>query len=79
MFFIDEVSKYRVYNESGEKELGEYGKIFEEEYVSILNDYISIFDSEYQAYLRRDDVSKIHNGYFSIDFLHIAFWWLYIC
>ena len=67
LFFIDEVSKYRVYNESGEKELGEYGKIFEEEYVSILNDYISIFDSEYQAYLRRDDVSKIHNGYFSID------------
>ena len=67
LFFIDEVSKYRVYNESGEKELGEYGKIFEEEYVSILNDYISIFDSEYQAYLKRDDVSKIHNGYFSID------------
>ena len=67
LFFIDEVSKYRVYNESGEKELGEYGKIFEEEYVSILNEHISIFDSEYQAYLRRDDVSKIHNGYFSID------------
>ena len=67
LFFIDEVSKYRVYNESGEKELGEYGKIFEEEYISILNDYISIFDSEYQAYLRRDEVSKIHNGYFSID------------
>lgn len=67
LFFIDEVSKYRVYNESGEKELGEYGKIFEEEYISILNEHISIFDSEYQAYLRRDDVSKIHNGYFSID------------
>lgn len=67
LFFIDEVSKYRVYNESGEKELGEYGKIFEEEYVSILNEHISIFDSEYQAYLKRDDVSKIHNGYFSID------------
>ena len=47
LFFIDEVSKYRVYNENGEKELGEYGKIFEEEYVSILNEHISIFDSEY--------------------------------
>lgn len=67
LFFIDEVSKYRVYNENGEKELGEYGKIFEEEYISILNEHISIFDSSYQAYLRRDDVSKIHNGYFSID------------
>ena len=67
LFFIDEVSKYRVYNESGEKELGDYGKIFEDEYDSILNEHISIFDSEYQAYLRRDEVSKIHNGYFSID------------
>lgn len=67
LFFIDDVSKYRVYDENGEKKLGEYGKIFEEEYISILNEHISIFDSAYQAYLRRDDVSKIHNGYFSID------------
>ncbi|MEA3359682.1 MAG: DEAD/DEAH box helicase family protein, partial [Thermodesulfobacteriota bacterium] len=33
LFFIDEVAKYRVYNESGEEEGGQYAKIFEEEYM----------------------------------------------
>ena len=41
--------------------------MFEEEYTNILNDNISLFDSDYQQYLRRFDVSEIHNGYFSID------------
>lgn len=31
LFFIDEVGKYRIYNESGEELNGEYGSIFEEE------------------------------------------------
>ncbi|WP_211229747.1 DEAD/DEAH box helicase family protein [Olivibacter sitiensis] len=30
LFFIDSVEKYRVYDESGEKALGEYAKLFEE-------------------------------------------------
>ena len=31
LFFIDEVAKYRQYDEDGTQKLGEYGKIFEEE------------------------------------------------
>lgn len=67
LFFIDEVAKYKSYGEDGEVVQGVFWKIFEEEYANILNENISLFDSEYQLYLRRFDVSEIHNGYFSID------------
>lgn len=69
LFFIDEVSKYRQYDENGDEVLGEYGKMFEEEYLDILNQNLTMFDSEYQKYLRStaDEISRIHKGYFSID------------
>ena len=67
LFFIDEVAKYKSYNAEGEVEHGVFWEIFEEEYNNILNENISLFDSDYQRYLRRFDVSEIHNGYFSID------------
>lgn len=69
LFFIDEVAKYRQYDEDGNEILGEYGKMFEEEYVNILNDHITMFDTPYQKYLRStcSDVSAVHKGYFSID------------
>ena len=69
LFFIDEVSKYRQYDEDGNELLGEYGKVFEEEYHSILNSFINLKDSPYQRYLRKSclDATKVHNGYFSID------------
>ncbi|MBO5044938.1 MAG: DEAD/DEAH box helicase family protein [Alistipes sp.] len=67
LFFIDEVAKYKSYNAEGEVEQGVFWKIFEEEYATIFNENISLFDSDYQQYLRRFDVSEIHNGYFSID------------
>lgn len=69
LFFIDEVAKYRQYDEDGNELLGEYGKIFEEEYLSILNEYTTLLDTPYQKYLREfcSDVSAIHKGYFSID------------
>ena len=69
LFFIDEVAKYRQYDEEGNEVLGEYGKMFEGEYVNILNDYITLFDTPYQKYLRStcSDVSAVHKGYFSID------------
>lgn len=69
LFFIDEVAKYRQYDEDGNKILGEYGKIFEQEYLNVLNEYINIFDTPYQKYLKTtcSDVSAVHNGYFSID------------
>lgn len=67
LFFIDEVAKYRQYGEDGEELLGEYGRIFEEEYTAVLNEHLSLFDSDYQRYLRQFDVHQIHRGYFSID------------
>ena len=67
LFFIDEVAKYKSYGEDGEVEKGVFWKIFEEEYTNILNENLLLFDSAYQQYLRRFDVSEIHNGYFSID------------
>ncbi|MGD6731866.1 MAG: type III restriction-modification system endonuclease [Pleomorphochaeta sp.] len=69
LFFIDEVAKYRQYNENGEELLGEYGKIFEEEYLNILDSKIGLFETPYQKYLKEkcSNVSKVHEGYFSID------------
>ncbi|TXE82976.1 restriction endonuclease subunit R [Campylobacter peloridis] len=69
LFFIDEVAKYRQYDEDGNEVLGEYAKMFEEEYLSVLNQYTSIFDTPYQRYLKStcSDVSAVHKGYFSID------------
>lgn len=69
LFFIDEVAKYRRYDEDGNEQLGEYGKIFEEEYFHILNDYLTLENTAYQNYLRTicSEPTTVHNGYFSID------------
>lgn len=69
LFFIDEVAKYRQYDEEGNEVLGEYGVMFEEEYISVLNNYTTLFDTPYQKYLKEhcSDVSAVHKGYFSID------------
>lgn len=67
LFFIDEVAKYRVYNEAGEEINSEYGDIFEQEYARILNDYITLEDTPYLRYLKSIEPNKTHAGYFSID------------
>ena len=69
LFFIDEVAKYRQYDEDGNQVLGEYGKIFEEEYIKAYNEKGHLLNTAYDQYLAKtiDDVSKIHAGYFSID------------
>jgi len=69
LFFIDEVAKYRQYDENGDEVLGEYGEMFEQEYKNILNENITLFDTPYQKYLKStcSDVSSVHKGYFSID------------
>ena len=67
LFFIDEVAKYRVYDENGEEQNSEYAQIFEEEYTNILNDYITLLDTPYVRYLKSIDVKDTHKGYFSID------------
>ncbi len=66
LFFIDEVSKYKYY-EDNQALKGEYAKIFEEEYNKAIGDYINMFDDEYSKYLKSFETGKIHAGYFSID------------
>lgn len=67
LFFIDEVAKYRQYDKEGNAVNGPYGRIFEEEYMNILNDYITLMDDPYVDYLKTISVAQTHEGYFSID------------
>lgn len=69
LFFIDKVEHYRQYDEDGNELLGEYGIIFEQEYMDILNQYITLSDTPYTRYLKEmcSDASAVHKGYFSID------------
>ena len=67
LFFIDEVAHYRQYDEDGNELLGDFGKMFEQEYISVLNDYITLNVSPYIEYLKSIDVKDTHKGYFSID------------
>ena len=65
LFFIDEVAKYRVY-ENGSQTDGEYAKIFEEEYQNAIQ-HQELLDKDYIDYLNSHSVNDIHKGYFSID------------
>ncbi|MFT3889732.1 MAG: DEAD/DEAH box helicase family protein [Arachnia sp.] len=70
LFFIDEVAKYRDYDR--EDTLGEYARVFEEEYEALLTDYLARLDFDeaaerYRAYVESTPVRRIHEGYFSID------------
>jgi type III restriction enzyme len=68
LFFIDTVEKYRVYDESGEQQLGEYAQIFEEEYDKVKNEFLDLFQQEYNDYLKDTDPSKVHRGYMPTNF-----------
>jgi type III restriction enzyme len=68
LFFIDQVAKYRDYDQPDEK--GDYARVFEEEYDQLRNEYLSelALDNEpYRAYLAGIATDRTHNGYFSID------------
>lgn len=68
LFFIDEVVKYRDYEQSDER--GEYARVFEEEYELLKAEYLSelaIDNEAYRKHLAGIDAAKTHNGYFSID------------
>lgn len=69
LFFIDEVAKYRQYDENGDEVFGEYGQMFEQEYINVLNDYVTLLETPYQKYLKStcSDAGTVHKGYFSID------------
>jgi type III restriction enzyme len=70
LFFIDEVAKYRDYER--EDTLGDYARVFVEEYQALLADELGqfAFDAESEAYrihVESIAVEDTHQGYFSID------------
>ncbi|WP_457492096.1 type III restriction-modification system endonuclease [Tardiphaga sp. P5_C7] len=68
LFFIDEVVRYRDYSQADEK--GEYARVFEEEYGLLQAEYLAelaLDNEKYRAFLERDPISKVHEGYFAID------------
>lgn len=68
LFFIDEVAKYKQYDEAGNPENGIYADIFEQEYQDILEHrQRTIRDAEYRKYLDAISAKDTHAGYFSID------------
>ncbi|OPH34668.1 type III restriction-modification system endonuclease [Moraxella lacunata] len=69
LFFIDEVAKYRLYDENNQSVAGEYAKIFEQEYDKAVEAYLdlNLQNDPYQEYLRGIATSQTHNGYFSVD------------
>ena len=69
LFFIDEVAKYRQYDDDNNPIDGEYTQIFKEQYQYVLNEVLdlNLENDPYQDYLKSIDVDKTHNGYFSID------------
>lgn len=71
LFFIDRVANYVDYEDSERVKSGKYAKMFEEEYAKMIKKFI---DSESDPRklkilneLNRQDISKIHDGYFSQD------------
>jgi len=67
LFFIDEVAKYRQYDQEGNPLNGEYARIFEEEYMKEIEEWVNSRSDAYADYLRNIEAAKTHNGYFSID------------
>jgi type III restriction enzyme len=67
LFFIDEVAKYRQYDDDGNEALGAYGHIFEQEYYSVLAEYRKFLNPAYLQYLDGISAADTHKGYFSID------------
>jgi type III restriction enzyme len=65
LFFIDEVQRYRKYDDEGNKLKGDYALIFEQEYARLAKhpDYQSLF-AEVDVTTAAD---AVHEGYFSID------------
>lgn len=69
LFFIDEVAKYRQYDEDNNPVDGEYVQIFKEQYQQVLNEVLdlNLENDPYFDYLKVIDIDRTHNGYFSID------------
>lgn len=70
LFFIDEVAKYRDYDRGDA--LGEYARVFEEEYDAVLADVLGQLDfdeaaASYRKHVEAIPVRSTHEGYFSVD------------
>lgn len=68
LFFIDEVAKYKQYDEAGNPLNGIYADMFEEEYNDIIGSMQrKIGDEDYIRYLDAIPAHDTHAGYFSVD------------
>lgn len=68
LFFIDEVAKYKQYDEAGQPVNGIYADIFEKEYMDIISTMQREYgDEEYRNYLDAISPAATHAGYFSVD------------
>ena len=68
LFFIDEVSNYRKYDDAGQPVNGRYAEMFEEEYEDILSGWqFTPGEEDYEQYLKAIPAAKTHAGYFSVD------------
>lgn len=69
LFFIDEVAKYKQYDEAGQPMNGIYADMFEEEYKAVIKNFQLKFGEgdEYLKYLDSISAEKTHAGYFSVD------------
>ena len=62
LFFIDEVAKYRKYDEEGNELNSEYGEVFEQEYQDIIKEYLETdFNSPYGRYVGYHEVDTYQN------------------
>ncbi|MDO5352904.1 MAG: hypothetical protein Q4E81_08770, partial [Succinatimonas sp.] len=70
LFFIDEVAKYKQYDDLGSAYNGIYADMFEEEYNGIIESFEKENNpaySDYIAYLKQIQTTSTHAGYFSVD------------
>jgi type III restriction enzyme len=69
LFFIDEVAKYKQYDDAGNARNGTYADMFEEEYRNVTgNMQLELEDhAGYLQYLKGISAERAHAGYFSID------------
>ena len=68
LFFIDEVAKYKQYDEAGNPYNGIHADMFEEEYNDVVGHLqLEFGDEDYVKYLDAIAADDTHAGYFSID------------
>lgn len=71
LFFIDKVDNYVTYSKNTRVKNGKFAKMFEEEYPRVLNQFFdrATTSEEFEVLneLKKQELSKIHDGYFSKD------------